>query len=459
MSLNVALQSVAFYVLSCSTCAKISHRRKVKQQTKRERAEKQTLEMEQPGLYRHPSPFSTNPYWTEEIMLGPGPPPKKGGSKAGSKTGSTRALNTGGMGSSIGSRGDSSTAAGSSPTMVETNPQISGEGWNIKRYQREDEELWGHEPDKQHTGQRFVDAIVRASTVVTSSRLLNRNKDIEEDEDEDTGSYYITRNPPVNDLHPPVVSTHTHKDATQWMLQPPPPAKVMEGKERAIRSRSDSGASSRRGGDGPSLSRQVSSRLMEAKLARGESPSSDLAFRSYTPNKSRTNTSNGRLTPSSARPTTHSSSSESSDAGVGSRRKRRPPPIFTSSSTESLSNDRIVHNPIKDKNGGSLRPGLNTIPSSSMEVPKAKGKKQRRRDLDVTRDEDLDIDGVKSPIGQREDSPTRLDTSLLTPSKNAMPVTLRSMDSPTRTKGDSKENVGLGASPEKRKEERWSMDL
>lgn len=397
-------------------------------------------------------------------MLGPGPPPKKGGSK----TGSTRALNTGGMGSSIGSRGDSSTVAGSSPTMVEGGSRLSGEGWNIKRYQREDEELWGHEHDKQHTGQRFVDAIVRAGSDVRSavagSRLLNRSKEIEEDPDEDTGSYYITRNPPVNDLHPPVVSTHTHKDATQWMLQPPPPAKVMEGKQRATRSRADSGASGKHGQDDPSVSRQISSRLMDSKLARGESPSSDLAFRSYTPSKSKS-----RQTSSAAKHTTQSSCSDSSDGGI--RRKKRPPPIFTNSSTDSLASDRVVHNPVesskektREKKSRSVsrpgsRPGLNTIPSSSMEVPKARAPAKTEASglgEEVRLKSPRQSASRRGSVTQREDSPSRPEAVLLTPNKNAMPVTLMSVDS---SKGNAKENVGFGGPTSPRRGQRWSMDL
>src|SRR5438874_618005 len=137
MSLDVALQSVAFYVLSCTTCTKIYHRHKAKQVAKRERAEKQALETEQPGLYRHPSPFSTNPYWDEEIMLGPGPPKRKGG-QGGSKNTSSKALNRTEQGSSVTSSGCISTDPGSSPTMVSTAPRLSGENWNRKRYQRED---------------------------------------------------------------------------------------------------------------------------------------------------------------------------------------------------------------------------------------------------------------------------------------------------------------------------------
>ena len=120
MSLPVAIQSVIYYVLSCSTCAKINHRHKAKKVAKRERAEKAALEMDQPGLYRHPSPFSTNPFWNEEIQMGPSRQSRKGGSK----NASSRAINTAGIGSSVASSGEISTEVGSSPTIVGAGQQI-----------------------------------------------------------------------------------------------------------------------------------------------------------------------------------------------------------------------------------------------------------------------------------------------------------------------------------------------
>ena len=47
----------------------------------------------------------------------------------------------------------------------------------------------------------------------------------------DKADYYIPRMPPVNDLHPPVASGPKSRAEVRWMLQPPPSAKVMEGKE------------------------------------------------------------------------------------------------------------------------------------------------------------------------------------------------------------------------------------
>jgi hypothetical protein len=266
MSIEVALQSVAFYVLSCSTCAKINHRRKAKIQAKRERAEKHALETEQPGLYRHPSPFSTNPYWDEEITMGPGPPKKKT-----EKNCSQAALNPVGLESGYANSYTMSTGTGtaSSPTAVEGS-QTSGEGWNRKRYQREDEALWGH--DTPGPGQRIFDAIARAGS--TAGRLLEgrlNNSKVTGSDEENPRSYYLARNPPVNDLHPPVVSTQpASRDETRWMLQPPPPAKVMEGKERVIRTRAVSAGSSRKGPDGSPLSRPVTEKLDDVKGQRIE---------------------------------------------------------------------------------------------------------------------------------------------------------------------------------------------
>ncbi|KAI1268782.1 hypothetical protein F5Y18DRAFT_167002 [Xylariaceae sp. FL1019] len=105
------------------------------------------------------------------------------------------------------------------------------EDWNHKRYQREDEELWGHE--LAQTGHKLMNAIKHAGA--SAGRLVQETwaknaRPIDEDEDADS-FYFAQRNPPVNDYHPPIVRQRpVHQDAYLWMLQPPPPAKVMEGK-------------------------------------------------------------------------------------------------------------------------------------------------------------------------------------------------------------------------------------
>ncbi|KFX90055.1 hypothetical protein O988_08360, partial [Pseudogymnoascus sp. VKM F-3808] len=191
MSLGVGIQSVVFYVLSCSACSKISHRQKAKSEAKRERAEKKKLETDQPGLYHHPSPFNTNPYWDEEITLGPGPPSRK----TGSKNTSSRALHTAGHASSIAASDVApSSQAPSSPTIVPEDQRLSGDDWNRKRYQREDEELWGVDTIK--AGQRRVrDAFATAQFSVGSKlrAMEERLGKFGTVKEEDTHPYYVSR--------------------------------------------------------------------------------------------------------------------------------------------------------------------------------------------------------------------------------------------------------------------------
>lgn len=418
MSLDVALQSVAFYVLSCTTCTKIYHRHKAKQIAKRERAQKQALETEQPGLYHHPSPFNTNPYWDEEIMLGPGPPKRKG-DKGGSKNTSSRALNTAGQGSSV-----TSTDPASSETMVPSEQRISGEDWNRKRYQREDEELWGHEAPR--ASQRIRDAIAKAESSVGSTlRAIEGrlSKSGPSNREEERSPYYVARNPPVNDLHPPVVSTQpTSKGATRWMLQPPPPAKVMEGKERANRSRSASRGSSRLGVDGTNLSRQVTGRAVEEKLRRGETPS-DLQLR---PLSSRPGSISKNVFPGTPHSQVRSrgrsyslDSSGSSDGGI--RRKRKPPP-FTLAVDETGSQYTVEHVPIPPGENPSAseleslngsRPALATIASSSTVIPVITSKNPTGSDPQTRQlPPSPSLESTVSPKGS-----SRIDL-------NAMPITL-----------------------------------
>src|SRR5436190_19305054 len=279
MSIMVAIQSCIYYYAACSPCNKCLNRRKRRQEAVREKKLKAEIEDQQPGLYRHPSPFSTNMYWREEMLLGPGPPHRK--KRDNNRTNSQRTLTTGDQGSSVASSGIGS--ADGPASDMEQEHRFSGDGWNRRRYQREDEELWGHEemsPTNKLRG-AFLWASssvgltgVSRSAMGTSSSTGTISK----------GDYYTPRNPPVNDLHPPIVSTPpTHKAATRWMLQPPPSAKVMEGKVRAKtnRSRSDSGASSRRGRD-TSLGRRIGERCLEEKRRKGDYPEVELSNLAFT---------------------------------------------------------------------------------------------------------------------------------------------------------------------------------
>jgi hypothetical protein len=419
MSLPVALQSVLFYVVACTPCAKVRHRQKAKVQAKKERAEKARLEAEQPDLYRHPDPFSTNPYWSEEIMMGPSLP-KKGRVRHDANK-SERGLTSAGVDSGIGTRsslaisnGGTSTSAKdtppaaprsqtalseptvvassseepSSPTLTQTASVSTKEDWNLQRYQREDEELWGHELSR--TGQKLMDALKQAST--SAGRFVEAKLGMEKERekevtDEDRHNFYFTpKNPPVNDYHPPVVSSKpAHRDGHRWMLQPPPSAKVMEGKVPVSRSASMGSTASRRTaatGDGAGLSRLVRERAVEAKIRKGETPDEARSLSTSTLTRPLTRrTTAGSCSARSrsqrtVRSRSHSLSTESEPEGMpdGKPRKRRRPrvrasPIVTplnqsddddewvSKSLESLSKAHLT-------SYAAQRPRLSTILSS-----------------------------------------------------------------------------------------------
>ena len=335
-------QSAIFYYLSCAPCTKLAYQRRRRKEHKRAQAEKAQSEAEN-GLYTHPLPFSTNPYWREEIELGPGPPQRraardgKGKSvkhKSG-KGGISRQLQTGGTGSSA------TTGVSSADTVVEIEglEQIvdSGEGWNKKRYQREDEVLWGLE-DRE--------------TMSTGASSMSRSG---------SGSKYqfYARNPEINDLHPPVVSTHpTNRSETQWMLQPPPKARVMDGKERANtpnRSRSGTGGTnSSRGSIRKvpefSLGKQVGEKLMESKLKSGEHLPSSAAM-SRDPSARSTASARSRI--SQGQPHDRDTNTLSRPRSDSLRRKQTPPPPI------SISSELPLPSPPP------TRPPLSTIPSAS----------------------------------------------------------------------------------------------
>lgn len=342
--------------------------------------------------------------------MGPGPPKQKGESKNASQ----RALNTAGQGSSYAGSTAMSSEPPSSPTNVTESSRISGDGWNRKRYQREDEALWGH--DISGPGQRIMDAIARAGS--SAGRLLDlglsRNGPLREEESPSPSNYYLAKNPPVNDLHPPVVSTApSNRDETRWMLQPPPAAKIMEGKERVNRSRASSNGSSRRGGEDVPLSRQVTERLVDARLQRGETPYSEGRPMS-SKNVTKTPISGlgkGRSREGSRSPSLESSGS--SDAGM--RRKRKPPPISVSKSGRS-SRDTVEHIPIPssvEMKEQSIRPVLSTIISSSTAVPQL-----------PTGENGALQPTTNSAINSRASSPSRR----LSPNANAMPASIPKME-------------------------------
>ncbi|KAI1172407.1 hypothetical protein F4777DRAFT_516590 [Nemania sp. FL0916] len=271
MSLAVALQSVLFYVVACSPCHRAVHKRQLKREAKKQREAKQ---LEPAGGYRQPEPFSTNPYWSEEITMGPHVERRKkksscphrsvsaGGASATSSVPITRS-NTGAtsianeskeLGTSLSrvsdvtisvsapdapSAADKDAGYKSTPDMTTALPH----DWNHRRYQREDEELWGSELSR--TGHKLMDAIKHAGS--SAGRFLESSlgKDarLDSDEEDEDTRYFIPVHPPVNDYHPPILRRPPFKGAVRWMVQPPPPARLMEGRIPVSRGSSVSGRS------------------------------------------------------------------------------------------------------------------------------------------------------------------------------------------------------------------------
>ncbi|KAK4457614.1 hypothetical protein QBC42DRAFT_35563 [Cladorrhinum samala] len=371
MSYFVAAQSAVFYFLACTPCNQVLIRHKASKNAKKERQEKARIVMEQPKRYQQPDPFQTNPYWAEEIRMGPSLPKKgRGGDNA--KTLSQQRLTAASRdgGASFGGASSFVMSVGSPPgsiagprpsTSPTINPMASGHSrvdstptvvpenelitsptlsktvsvstagdWNIKPYQREDEELWGLEPTRP--GLKGMDALKHA--VTSAGRFVESKLKIDKPvtEEDRYNFYYAPRNPPVNEYHPPVVSSKpAHKDGLRWMLQPPPSAKIMEGKVPVSRSGSLMSVRSKRtvstiDGGASSLGRLVGEKAFEAKIRRGETPF-DCELRSSASlnrTRSRMTTASSARTRSRRTARGNSFSTDSEDSSEEMHRRRRP---------------------------------------------------------------------------------------------------------------------------------------
>jgi hypothetical protein len=265
-------------------------------------------------MYQHPPPTGTNPYWDEEIRIGPGPPPRRARR---TNTGSTRIVTTADTQRSALSKGSSSVEGDQTDDVRLSDDTIEDEAWNHKRYQREDEDLWGIDDE----------APIPLQTIATGSSVGVSGYNLKRPGTSRSASYYSVRAPPVNELHPPVVSNPSPDPAdNRWMLQPPPKASVMAGRERASnRSRSASGASSR---VELSLQRQLSTKQVLHRLERGETPE----MPSISRNSSYSNIVSGQRRDRSRTPQVRPPSASSS------RHKRRCDTALTRSDTVSTHN-------------------------------------------------------------------------------------------------------------------------
>ncbi|OLN81400.1 hypothetical protein CCHL11_09956 [Colletotrichum chlorophyti] len=376
MSLPVAIQSAIFYYLACTPCNEMKAFRKARKKAKEDREIKRRIEMEQPGLYRHPDPFNTNPYWAEEMAMGPHLP-----KKSINKNSSQRGLASAGRTSTTASFGCASTVVESnhpaSPTISadtsHTARKLSGEGWNRTLYQREDEELWGH--NLTGMGHKLMDNIVKAGNSAGRyvEEKLGREKPIT---DEDRENFYQTpRNPPVNDYHPPIVpSRPSRPDALKWMLQPPPPAKLMEGRVPVTRTGSTSTVGSRRtmASEEPPLDRLVREKALQKKLRQGEkprqeeTPSESELIESLIGRRSRRTTVSSRGMSNRSRSLSLESEVSSDGELVERRRVARVRRVVATPEVDSSDEEDLVQQRTWDSLGKSSppRPKLETIGSS-----------------------------------------------------------------------------------------------
>lgn len=188
-------RSVIFLYASCAPCYDLQRKYQTAKKSKKERAAKEELITTEPNLYHHPSPMQTNPFWAEEIEAGPnftkGTKPRIGPENKDGSQGNLCAGKAASDGSLVkkGASGRNLTSASgrsvtpSSPTVMGDSVSViepvdaDGLKWNHKRYQREDEGLWGIDirVDRLMAGQRFVIDALSSGTSSLAPLFYNSN--------------------------------------------------------------------------------------------------------------------------------------------------------------------------------------------------------------------------------------------------------------------------------------------
>src|SRR2546423_89875 len=242
-------QSAIFYYATLSPCMEYNHKRKRRKEAKAAGKERAALELSQPNMIRQPMAFTTNRYWAEEIEAGPGPPKGRrrhsldGGlaQKRQKHNGMQKSSDKGKHKSVFANNADtvsfaepfqSSEASAPESTKPQNRVQrssmeqkqsafdtlketirssLSPETWNLKRYEREDEPLWGLNDAMSRMWERARPSHTRSSSAGgpsghRHSLSLARRRTGTVDSDCFVYDYSRARHPEVNDLHPPVVS-------------------------------------------------------------------------------------------------------------------------------------------------------------------------------------------------------------------------------------------------------------
>ena len=258
-------QSAIFYYLACSPCADYNHKRKRRKEAEKSRKQWTELVSQQPESEPQPVFGQTNKYWTEEINAGPGPPKgwrrdsiaqidlKRPPTAASNNSKYIKPAETNNGKQSIerfSSPPTSSTTSdspeppkSSRPTLehrstfdqmrekVRHSLSVNTEGWNLRRYDREDELLTGLNDTMSRMWDRATAVTRRPSGDHKRTRSLSRTRKRADTVESDSYDYYKARAAEINDLHPPIASQlDTNLERVAWMKLPAPSRGVMEGK-------------------------------------------------------------------------------------------------------------------------------------------------------------------------------------------------------------------------------------
>ncbi|KAL9109352.1 MAG: hypothetical protein Q9227_005982 [Pyrenula ochraceoflavens] len=289
------IQSAIFYYIACTPCVEAKYQHKRRREAAKTKKERAALVTQQPSIILQPTPFETNQYWAEEIDAGPGPPKGRKGHEdikkqirkaekallardptqprceifplginpiaSVHKTNIPYFRNTKPpstvAGTSITPNASTPAEQTQSPTPLGNirdtlKASVDPTKWNRVRYERADEPLWGVgdslsrmwnrttkppkpervevRPQRSHRRARSL------STYFQSRHTPSASYSADYDSDTSSESSYNPwssppRNPAINDLHPPIVSSLPRTQAeVAWMLQPPPSAAVMAGR-------------------------------------------------------------------------------------------------------------------------------------------------------------------------------------------------------------------------------------
>ncbi|KAF2672107.1 hypothetical protein BT63DRAFT_188276 [Microthyrium microscopicum] len=189
------VQSALFYYVSCGPCSNAKYMRKRKKAAERDRKAMEVAAEKDPNLYLHPGPSEMNAYWREEMLMGPSSTakrPRKNTKDSQCRPGTNRTSVA-----SVGSGGSISQVDG----VREPGEAHSGTG--KRRYRRAAEEF------------EWIDEKV--------------------EDDGEFGSGWKQRSykiPPVNDMHPAIVSMiPARPEDRRWMKAPPPSVAFMNGQK------------------------------------------------------------------------------------------------------------------------------------------------------------------------------------------------------------------------------------